>query len=175
MSKLEIKHIAKRLPYGLKIRHNDGGVSADLLAVQSNVEVIVVRSQSAYRMGLNWQLIHCKPILFHLSALIQEITVNGEAFVPMIRLMSSKYNIKEDSEIIKNHSFFNNHFGDIAVKSECRYKSSYFEFSVKTPINQNSNWVVEKLLQWHFDTDNLIEQNIAISVFDLPENPYTNI
>ena len=81
--KLEFKHLASYLPYELK-----GFCTDDLQGVEimnglqkisdSCIEVISDKEPM--------DLVYFKPILFPLSSLTKEITINGETFVPIKNL-----------------------------------------------------------------------------------------
>ena len=83
-----------------------------------------------------------KLILYPLSDLIKEIEQNGKKFVP--------------AEILYNDSA-----GDLNL----------FENKQRV-IRGLLYWVIEKLLEWHFDVDGLIDKGLAVDVNTLPKNPY---
>ena len=79
LEKLELKHLAAYLPYGLKILYFDNqrkmnagnGSSTHWIGITATLQ----------RQGEN-----CKPILRPLSDLTKEIEVGGERFVPVDKL-----------------------------------------------------------------------------------------
>ena len=83
-----------------------------------------------------------KPIIHPLSDLTKEIEHNGERFVP-IKLFS-----REDQKDI-----------EIAM-----IESSFIELL--------SFYIIQKLIEWHFDIAGLIEKGEAIDVNTLKTNPY---
>ena len=77
-----------------------------------------------------------KPILRPLSDLTKEIEVNGEKFLPLDELA-------------------------IIEEVVClQYSTEFFETSIK----YLPNWIIEKLLEWHFDIYELIEKGLAIDI-----------
>jgi hypothetical protein len=73
--KLEIKHLAGYLPYGLKVQYKT--IYGDALKIK-DLEIYNV----SYSL-----LMQDKPILHPLSDLTKEIEVNGEKFVPLNRIL----------------------------------------------------------------------------------------
>ena len=73
--KLEIKHLAGYLPYGLKILGN--GNIHEIIGFKD--ETYFIKGGNVYAYG---DIQDCKPILRPLSDLTKEIEVNGEKFVP---------------------------------------------------------------------------------------------
>ena len=124
--KLELKHLAGYLPYGLKMYFEslDGNKKSDWILSSDTIE-----------FALNNQN---KPILRPLSYLTKEIEVNGEKFVPLIKLQSKGYNMNFDEEYT-------------------------FDDFIKGDILNNSYGFIELLLEWHFDIYGLIENNLAIN------------
>lgn len=86
----------------------------------------------------------CKPILRPLSDLTKEIEHGGEKFVP-IRLLRGHGSIEFKCSFIFNNSI------------------SIYEVNF---------WIIQKLIEWHFDIAGLIEKGEAIDVNTLEENPY---
>ena len=142
--KLELKHLASYLPYGLK------GICTDDF---QGVEIII---------GLKKESIHCnevitdkdpmdldyfKPILFPLSSLTEEITINGESFIP----------IRE----IKNLELFSHYELEDFVRNNFTY--GYIE--------SLSYQLLSQLFEWKFDVFGLIDAGLAEPVTN-DFNPY---
>ena len=88
--KLELKHLAPYLPYGLKIEHPTMLVGKREISElrnlgQTNIEV-------SHRLYV--QISNCKPILRPISDLFNEITVNNETFIPHLAL-GGRPNLKD--------------------------------------------------------------------------------
>jgi hypothetical protein len=116
MKKLELKHLASYLPYGLKFK-------------DSYADDVSIYTLSSNQLS-HWESGHIKPflpILRPLSQLTQEIEHNGERFVPM----------------------------DLLAEDSCFYFDNKFVLA-------QPYWVIEKLLEWHFDIYGLIDNNLAI-------------
>jgi hypothetical protein len=93
--KLELKHLAPYLPYGLKIDTSklENGYSIMTMCDKgglSNIEIGDVMDEYPYT----------KPILRPLSDLTKEIEVNGEKFVPIEEIKESQHHLffREDIE-----------------------------------------------------------------------------
>lgn len=140
--KLELKHLAPYLPYGLKVQFigllNDDCklVDSDYIKIGEVAELGAVEfryTDPIYWMdfkrgyfGIN--SINFKPILRPLSDLTKEIDVNGEKFIPI------DYFVGDDSDLVYSACLIHNDF-------------SYLPYNL-----------VEKLFEWHFDVFGLIEQ-----------------
>lgn len=135
-NKLTIHHLAKRLPYGLKSAQSAKTFGLDKPLIKdvelSNVGNFIDGTTTA------------KIALFPLSALTQEITLNGNSVVPIEYISTSK------------------------ADSQHTMKRVSYEQS----LDVLETWKMDRLLELHFDVDYLIPAGLAISVFDLPENPY---
>lgn len=138
--RLELKHLATYLPYGLKYQSsmdkpfdeygkNPIWTFDGINKVFDNYCLITKENNDAY------EITSCKPILHPLSDLTKEIEVNGEKFVP--------------SERIAVHLFD-------------------YDFLEMVIDRKNTNgipfWVIKKLLEWHFDIYGLIEKGLAIDI-----------
>lgn len=77
--KLELKHLAAYLPYGLKIFNTYSDKTEILLSC--NKEMITLFGN--YKtISSQYMYSECKPVLRPLSDLTKEIEVNGQKFVP---------------------------------------------------------------------------------------------
>lgn len=132
--KLELKHLAGYLPYGLIVRVED--YKRDYVGREFD-EVVGFHQWDS--LNLFWSVLtdggskpsidKIKPILRPLSDLTKEIEVNGEKFVPKEYL---QYN--------------------------------YIGESIGMNVATFSHRLVQKLLEWHFDIYGLIENNLAIDI-----------
>ena len=178
--KLEIKHLTSYLPYELK-----GFCTDDLQGVEimnglqkisdSCIEVISDKEPM--------DLIYFKPILFPLSSLTKEITINGESFVPIKNLFELHHCGMRLEERLKCFSFnknkikyddfncaitdgvymfgYSNYGGFQAIDTD--------EYKNYTVINQLE--LLMKLFEWKFDVFELIEAGLAEPVTE-DFNPY---
>ena len=179
--KLELKHLASYLPYGLNIKDVKHG------SVFEALHFITTPHQdfSLFKGNLD-QLIndkYLKPVLFPLSSLTKEITVNGETFVPIKKLFELHHcGIRLDERLrcfslnknkIKYDDFncaitdgvnmfgYSNYGGFQAIDTdECRYYTVINQLELST-----------KLFEWKIDIFQLIDKNLAEPVTN-DFNPY---
>ena len=144
--KLELKHLASYLPYGLNIKDVKHG------SVFEALHFITTPHQdfSLFKGNLD-QLIndkYLKPILFPLSSLTKEITVNGETFVPYDKIKEIYPNTPQFTDYIKGWMLY---YG--VMDSKCEYVC------------------ILKLFEWKIDVFGLIEAGLAEPVTE-DFNPY---
>ena len=178
--KLELKHLASYLPYELK-----GFCTDDLQGVEimnglqkisdSCIEVISDKEPM--------DLVYFKPILFPLSSLTKEITINGESFVPVKNLFELHHCGMRLEERLKCFSFNKNkiEYDDFnCAITDGVYMFGYSnyggfqaidtdEYKNYTVINQLE--LLMKLFEWKFDVFELIEAGLAEPVTE-DFNPY---
>lgn len=177
MDKLELKHIAPYLPYGLKVLSQHGEVS-EINSInwsldghlRTELNLCVQKSPSRFR-GANLE--HIKPILRPLSDLTKEITIKGEAFVPLVELFNIKY-ARGAYDILDTYS--HGHMHTIKVSWD-KVRSSISRFTYNSEsgsfvfVDNNKHTLVSyqlemfnKLYEWYFDLNNLIESGLAVDV-----------
>jgi len=152
--KLELKHLAGYLPYGLTGIYN--GRQTEIEFISKNG----LLTNDSFQHHLDFS--EFKPILRPLSDLTKEIEVNGEKFVPITELLKIKYKSFYEEKLSTRYS-------EIDLNNYHNYAESFFKyhspFSIKVWYNslkEEPYWVIEKLYEWHFDIHNLIENNLAI-------------
>ena len=145
--KLELKHLAGYLPYGLKVYRENKSIESDTFFIVGASKTCVFLQNSGLAVV---DMERIKPILRPLSDLAKEIEVNGEKinfpkmFFPIDEfLMAFGYTSQGESESILEYSKIENLCFDI-----------YF-------------W--QKLYEFHFDIHGLIEKGLAISIRDVEE------
>ena len=149
--KLELKHLASYLPYELK-----GFCTDDLQGVEimnglqkisdSCIEVISDKEPM--------DLVYFKPILFPLSSLTKEITINGETFVPIDFINKNIRKVVDIYLVV----------GEINIDIET---DNYSQI-----INLIDGYeIMQKLIEWKFDVFRLIELGLAEPVTE-EFNPY---
>lgn len=156
---LLIKDLCARLPYGVKIQSktNADGFGYKYIAkvkgiVKNNIihKSVLIQTQNTPSFYLNsCNIEEAKPILFPLDAIDKEIEIGGE-------------------KVCVNNLILNN----------TRFMVSATHFTCSTSIYRaleidEMNFILDTFNRYHIDYRNLIGQGIAISVFDLPENPYS--
>ena len=163
--KLQLKHLAPYLPYGLKtVNFNVGNLLNKPL-----ISEMIASSIMFFADGTT----EAKPILRPLSDLTKEIEINGEKFVPIIQLVKIVSDIHNND---MDDKFIISDTGRILVKTpwdlkvEMFYKTKsicwaiYDTWNNKEKRTINQYVALEKLLEWHFDIFNLIENNLAIDI-----------
>lgn len=154
--KLELKHLAGYLPYGLKAEFADYDDIEDteILTVLSleigSEEDFIVNQYSSF-------FFQFKPILRPLSDLTKEIKVNGEKFVP----------IDVIGEDIDLNLCDNDYVSDWDEKGG-NFLNYIDEFIQRVYNNHHLDFMpfgfIQKLLEWHFDIYGLIENGLAIDI-----------
>ena len=178
--KLELKYLSPYLPYDLK-----GFCTDDLQGVEimNGLQKISDNCIEVISDKEPMDLVYFKPILFPLSLLTKEITINDETFVPIKNLFELHHcgmRIKEklqcfsfDKNKIKYDDFncaitdgvymfgYSNYGGFQAIDTD--------EYKNYTVINQLE--LLMKLFEWKFDVFELIEAGLAEPVTE-DFNPY---
>lgn len=150
IKKLELKHLVGYLPYGLKVMI-DLGKSYSIANL----------SENGFDRNFLYNLSQNKVQIFGLRPL-SDLTKFCEdlGFVPIEQL----YKIQWDGT---HHLSDKNKYYtiDVGLITKCSHNSTAMETSmnIKYPLN-NNYWKIEKLLEWHFDIHNLIENNLAIDI-----------
>jgi len=143
--KLELKHLAGYLPYGLEVMFDDRiGIIASIYLPAGKYNdnelwfVSLEENKEDSELSCSTLFSNTKPILHPLSDLTKEIEVNGENFVPNRKL----------SQLGFGMDYFDEDYT--------------FEDFLSSDILNNSYLFIQKLLEWHFDIYGLIENNLAI-------------
>lgn len=130
--KIELKHLAPYLPYGLKIRCFRKGEKLFLEDIILTGEILdYILSEDANRYNYH------KPILRNLSDLTKEIEHNGEKFVPMEYILSMTSKSFKDSPRQERLTE--------AVVNDLKFGNLQYKY-------------VQKLFEWHFDVFSLLEE-----------------
>jgi hypothetical protein len=157
--KLELKHIAPYLPYGLKVqcvRH----------WIEYGEQHILELNGIANNNGCQWQYefrhkedlrfvdinAKFKPVLRPLSQLNIEIEHNGEKFVPINKLVEIYNSSAEDTDLCRID--FHN-IGGFTLYGLVTDTS----FEVSMPL-----YIYDKVFEWNFDVFGLIEQELAVEL-----------
>jgi len=146
MKKLELKHLAPYLAYGVKCLTNlHKGNSknwGELLVYGLTSEHALFYPEHDEECAELFEDI--KPILRPLSDLTKEIEVNGEKFIPI-----NEINRITDAQFTKR---VNNFFLVVDGLSAIRLsKGKYYDG-------------IQKLFEWHFDVFGLIKAGLAIDI-----------
>lgn len=164
--KLELKHLAPYLPYGLK-----GWAYSEIRF--NNLSYIDVGEFSLSIGNVSDMLDQslfcgCKPILRPLSDLTKEIEVNGERFIPILDLAKL-----HQSDFRSMNPYSTNHCHACTNGSLHRFgyninKKSFFLYFDGEEDGfcglSNQIEMFQKLFEWHFDVFGLIKENLAIDI-----------
>lgn len=151
--KIEIKHLAPYLPYGLTCDH--GAVDDPEYGILTQLDCSMGVEDGQFnndRVTVPLQLI--RPILKPLSKLHKKIEHNGEKFVPLSVLY----------DIVNAKHFFEalDKKGDKIIEIWVMFENGRYENWQTFHIDRLSFKHSQKLFEWHFDVFELIEQNLAI-------------
>jgi hypothetical protein len=142
--KLEIKHLAPYLPYGLNGIYKLSDV-INLLDGQKDE----IRDKKLASDCVPFFLSYCKPILRPLSDLTKQISDNkGRKFILAKQLWSVSENDEDVFEL----------FGTLP---------EYWDISLRALISDYRNvdyGDIQKMLKYHFDIFGLIDQGLAIDI-----------
>lgn len=141
MNKLELKHWCSYIPYKPQVIF-DNKIKGVLCGIRPNLltELIVIeRMDEDDIITKNWCADDTKLILHPLSDSTKEIEINGERFVPLIKI-----DVNNIREVI----------GDFIIN-----KNGYSFHPIDLPYSK-----VIKLLEWHFDIYGLINKGLAIDI-----------
>lgn len=149
MEKLEIKHLAPYLPYGLKVLiYNEDLVK--ILGVDFSTNLHVVLGKKENDIGrFHYSLTDIKPILRLFSDLTKKIEIESKNFVP-IEILKKEYFVKE----IDFFDVFNRNENEIGIYMK----------SIDYTIKPTPYLVYQKLFEWHFDVFGLIEKGLAVDI-----------
>jgi len=166
MKTIQVTDVAPHLPYSLKFiahtNYKDG-----LSCIQ---EVYGVNKNNLSYVNSCLQVIESpmkfsKLILHPLSDLVKEIEVNGERFIPaelLCQIGIALGYIKDNAPTVPiDYRIIQKPFGKVLKVQKLDDWLIYFSFDEP---NRAKKWIIDKLYEWHFDVDNLIEQGLAIDI-----------
>ena len=174
--KLELKHIKHYLDHNLKILYS--GSKRKMNGGSGSSKYWIGITATIQRQG---DL--CKPILRSLSDLTKEIEINGYTFIPIERLVRKE--IAGNIEIVDIHQyqdggcmtykkrgfFYTLYYDTLNEFVLCKHKETDKPLDHTIALKAQSP-LFELLREWHFDLDNLIENNLAVNINTL--NKQTN-
>lgn len=138
--KLELKHLAAYLPYGLQCEVIDMGIKKTL-TLNGLYEDCSCVFYDSIESHIGYESV--KPVLRNLSDLTKEIEYNGEMFVPCL-------------EIDK--------LFDVDFSNELSYCIAREDDGIVHIDVMKSYDIAQKLLDWKFDLYSLIENNLAVDI-----------
>lgn len=180
--KLEFKHLASYLPFKLKYKFASDNVYYDLIGLDFDyLGLTHLRNGEKGYSSIELS----KPILFPLSSLTKEITIDGEKFIPIEVIMKS-IGINGEITIDDEPCFgWDESYGDDAQGYAVCFNTEKLFFGVcywediyegiftdkmlyELPFEYKQ---FQKLLEWKFDVFGLIEAGLAEPVTE-EFNPY---
>ncbi len=165
--KIQLKHLAPYLPYGLKLirqMYKNGEIQNSLDLTVENLNQVIINVNN------NVENKSYFPLLYPLSYLTKEITVDGNTFVPMVVLCNdfcgrTPCNVEfgKGNEVIIMYA--DNGGG---LKYWLVYNSINMYFELRDDSRESAIYslpqydMFKKLFEWYIDFQNLIPQNLAI-------------
>lgn len=160
--KLELKHLAPYLPYDL-------GILVEMSMTETDSFPLTTENIDGV---LEYQK---KPTLRPLDDLVNEITHNGQKFVPIVELLKMQYiswqKNKEGTRYaeIEHGKTGTRYFA--LYTNQATYSFKLYKYEFMTGRNTIEYWVMQKLIEWHFDVFDLIEQNLAVDFNKIQNTP----
>jgi hypothetical protein len=140
--KLEIKHLAPYLPYGLKVQHTTFVEFGKTIERIQTLECLSDEC-ATFPSGMDYYFddeneCEIKPLLRPLSDLTKEIEHNGERFVPIEKLKEM--------------------YGMTILMSNNKSNEPV------APLKLEPYIIIQQLFEWHFDVFGLINSGLAIDL-----------
>ena len=173
MKNLKIEHVAPYLPYALKVLSGDSKAVYELSGIkirdgwinyERKIEINGENSPRYYTQEIKY----CKPLLYPLSCLTKEIEVNGEIFIPIIELTKiedSQFNreLEINNGAYSRLKYLDNEGAIYYLAYYKKYNSFMFMDAKGTALEMLYTYkLYQKLLEWHFDINDLILYGLAI-------------
>ena len=183
--KLELKHIAPYLPYGLKGRVDKESYiqeEQERIGQLKTIDLADHNYELAIYGDLGYFLCYIsdfKPILRPLSDLTKEITHNEEKFVPILKILEilkikyTHYTLLDNSvDLVLDWKY---HKGNSKTKENQKVRFWFNNFkgigfyctNMNLFMYKDIQGALNKLHEWHFDIFGLIEKGSAINFNDL--------
>ncbi len=151
MKKLELKHLACYLPYGLKIKNGITTYTMVCDAKQYDADGF---------LSLEFvEGIASKPILRPLSDLTKEIKVDGEKFYPFEKIINAPLDYEKAYRVLGKRRF------EILFDND---GEAYLE-KLSTDPKGWPYYYLTYLFKWHFDVFDLIDAGLAIDINTLED------
>ena len=161
MKEITLEQLSSYSPYGLKIIH--GLIRKQITAISLESPFVFCTTYLGSRQKQMVNFKEVKPILRPLTDLTKEIEVNGERFVPIVKLLEIN-NPKWFAE--KNGSRYENieHNTEGYPRAWVKFQATISIMINTSDILNERHIIIQKLLSWHFDIFGLIEQGLAIDI-----------
>jgi len=189
MEKLELKHLAPYLPYGLKFKNLHGDIVE--LTGLSNGNSAVINILTGFKQDghYTWGYIEqCKPILRPMTDLINQVLDDRkipiielskigcmEYFQGLINLDIDRVTLKtiENDDLslqIKSLRLGSTVDFRYIISDSCFSITAYGGGSIAEGVVLHQLQLFEKLFEWHFDVFGLIEKGLAIDINTLKQS-----
>ena len=158
--KLELKDIVGYMPYDLHVQYLNG----DIVPLTFRTLVAIYGS--------------AKPILRPITDLLRTITHNGEKIIPIVECAKIAFPSKDwrsdiDIGMLVDYAYEINTVSDFRfMYSNCVESFVALEWQREESISFNQWELFDYLNSLMIDFRQLCEKDLAISVYDLEENPY---
>jgi hypothetical protein len=148
MKKLTLSQIAPYLPYKLNILLEISMEESDSFEMTlENIEGV-----------LEYQR---KPLLRPLSGLTEVIEIEGKKFNPLSELFKIKYPIENSLLNFSKFEISQKPFSITAFYEN----ANHFNLEINTlDLRNEPYWIIQKLIEWHFDVFDLIEKGLAMDL-----------
>lgn len=159
ITKLTLENIAPYLPYGLKRRlYGNFPIIEGNENIVDDIRTVAFDDPKLIRQLIEWDT--AKPLLFPLSSLTKEITVDGKTFVPIVELAKIAFPKKNwnNKGFASNGHFEKYHFYISKGVFVMRVNDK-----VKVP-SPNQLTLFKKMYEWKIDVENLIDAGLALPV-----------
>lgn len=154
--KLETKHLAAYLPYGIEVKVDDTILPMPLIGIHQDLAMLLdpYGKDEIY----DYELKHCKPVLNPLEALDVVIYHRDEYFIPIVKLAEHLGYTQPRRWEFKKHSDSTGNY--LILQTAEGFTANVITLDMINFMN-NAGWILEKLLEWGFDIYKLIDKGLA--------------
>jgi hypothetical protein len=176
MKNLEFKDIAGNISYGLKVLDTSSNkifTVDDSIHIQTWLQDIFGVYKSTYENISIFQTVRdelLKPILYPVGSLYKTMTHNGKDIIPIIEL----------AKIARKKMHFDKSDWTLKYGVACLGRSRFYYHSRECRFDLTCGYVINQYQLFDYmnelkiDYRGLIDAGLAVSVYDLKENPYKN-
>ena len=173
--KLERKDLAGYFPYGLFTYVGTPHTEYSLIEnLSNNLSVFHFKSNSGFEYTATIE--DLKPLLYPLDALCKRYIYNGKEIIPIVELAriakipvkNNMYSIDTYSECVKYR-----HLDEDGLFAYHQERNAFVDiFNKQDCVVQNQYELFDYLHELKIDYRGLIDAGLAVSVYDLENNPY---
>lgn len=177
MEKIELKHLAPYLPYGIEVVSNERYENETAMLTSINYgldqDIVLIQSDTEEFDFFEDKLIKIKPILRPLSDLTKEIEHDGKKFIPL-EVCCMDYTTEIDfieDDVAKWQSHEHTHLADYTYQIK-PFSSSDGQITLIEEFSKDDVFKTQllnydrffQLCEWHFDVFGLITKGLAIDI-----------